>query len=190
MFAIPFAMADAGKSKFNKVLAVGDAAPEWKELPGTDGVSHGLADLADAKIVVVMFTCNHCPIAAAYEERVLALAKAYAGRGVQVAAISVSRLAADSLERLKLRAKEKGYPFPIVCDDTQTIGKAYGATCTPQFFVLSAGRKVAYMGAFDDNPEPDKAEKRYVIDAIEALLEGRQPPVKESLSRGCAIDYE
>jgi peroxiredoxin len=184
------ASSDAGRSKFNEVLSVGDAAPVWNDLPGTDDKQHSLADLNDAKVVVVVFTCNHCPMAAAYERRIVALAKDYAEKRVQVVAISVSRHEADGPEKMKARAQQRQYPFLYLYDESQAIGRAFGATCTPHFFVLTEDRKIAYMGAFDDNADAEKVEKRYVADAVEALLQGRPPGTRESLQRGCPIEYE
>lgn len=184
------AVAAGGKAKFNKVLNVGDKAPEWSDLPGIDGKPHSLADYQEAKAVVVVFTCNHCPVAKAYEERVAEFAKKYE-REVQVVAISVSRNPADGLAKMKARAAEKEFPFPYLFDETQKSGRSYGATVTPHFFLLDGERKIAYMGAFDDNIfEPEKAEKHYLADAVEAMLAGHEPKVKESLQRGCPIEYE
>jgi peroxiredoxin len=179
-----------GKAKFNKVLAPGDRAPDWKDLPGTDGKSHSLADFPDATAIVIVFTCNHCPVAKQYEERLTEFAKRYEKR-VQVVAISVSRNDADRLERMKVRAEEAGFAFPYVRDESQQSGRAYGATVTPHFFVLDRDRRIAYMGAFDDNIfEPEKVEKHYLVDAVEAVLRGLEPRVRESLQRGCAIQYD
>jgi peroxiredoxin len=180
----------AGKSKFNSVLAIGDKAPDWENLPGVDGKPHSLADYRDAKAVVIVFTCNHCPVAKMHEDRLIDLAKKYA-KDVQVVAISVSRSPADGLDKMKTRASEKGFPFPYLYDETQKTGRSYGATATPHFFLLDGERKIAYMGAFDDSTfEPAKAEKHYLVDALKAVLAGKEPRVRESLQRGCAIDYE
>ncbi len=179
----------AGKSKFNNVLAIGDTAPDWEDLPGVDGRARSLKDYREAKAVVVVFTCNRCPVAKMYEERLIEFARKYE-KTVPVVAISVSRNAADSLEKMKARASEKGFPFPYLYDVTQTTGRSYGATVTPHFFLLDGERKVAYMGAFDDNFERDKVERNYLIDAVNAVLEGKRPRIRESLQRGCAIEYE
>ena len=179
----------AGKAKFNNVLAIGDKAPEWENLPGVDGQAHSLKDYDQAKAVVVVFTCNHCPVAKMYEERLIEFARKYE-KTVQVVAISVSRNGADGLERMKARASDKGFPFPYLCDETQKSGRSYGAMVTPHFFLLDGERKIAYMGAFDDNFEPDKVQKNYLVDAVKSVLEEKSPRVRESLQRGCAIDYE
>ncbi|MGE5195582.1 MAG: thioredoxin family protein [Deltaproteobacteria bacterium] len=179
----------ATRSKFNNVLAIGDKAPDWENLPGVDGQAHSLNDYREAKAVVVVFTCNHCPVAKMYDDRLIEFAKKYE-KTVQVVAISVSRNGADGLEKMKTRASEKGFPFPYLYDETQKSGRSYGATVTPHFFLLDGERKIAYMGAFDDNFERKKAEKNYLIDAVKAVLEGKKPRVRESLQRGCGIDYE
>jgi peroxiredoxin len=183
-------VAQAGKAKFNKVLNVGDKAPAWSDLPGVDGKTHSLADYREAKVVVVVFTCNHCPVAKQYAERVAAFVKKY-DKEVQVVAISVSHHGADRLDQMKARAAEKAFPYPYLYDESQQSGRAYGATATPHFFVLNGERRIAYMGAFDDNiVEPEKVEKRYLVDAVDAVLAGKEPAIKESLQRGCAIEYE
>jgi peroxiredoxin len=182
-------VAGAAKTKFNKVVSVGDAAPDWADLPGVDDKTHSLADYREAKVVVVVFTCNHCPVATMYEERLMEFARKYEQK-VQVVAISVSHNGADGLAKMKARASEKGFPYPYLYDESQKSARRYGATVTPHFFVLDGNRKIAYMGAFDDNFERDKIEKHYLAGAVEAVLAGKEPPVKESLQRGCAIDYE
>lgn len=180
----------AGKAKFNKVLAIGDKAPDWSNLPGVDGKAHNLGEYREAKALVLVFTCNHCPVSRQYEERLIQFARKHE-KQVQVVAISVSHNGADGLEKMKSRAADSKLPFPYLYDESQQSARTYGATVTPHFFVLESDRKVAYMGAFDDNFfEPEKAEKHYLIDAVEAVLAGNEPPVKESLQRGCAIDFE
>ena len=180
----------AGKAKFNKVLTVGDKAPEFSDLPGVDGKTHSLGEYRDAKALVLVFTCNHCPVAKQYEERLIQFAKKHE-KQVQVIAISVSRNGADRLDKMKSRASDKKFPFPYLYDESQQSGRAYGATATPHFFVLDSDRKIAYMGAFDDNIfDPEKVEKHYLVDAVDAVLAGNEPQVKETLQRGCAIDYE
>ena len=182
--------AEAGKAKFNKVVAPGDAAPNWGDLPGVDGKRHSLAEYKDAKSLVVVFTCNHCPVAKGYEERMIAFAKKYAGRGVQMVAINVNRIEADRLDAMRERAKEKQLPYPYLFDESQRSARAYGATVTPHFFVLDGERRFVYMGAFDDDLDPTAAKEQYVADAVEAVLAGKAPSVKESLQRGCGILYE
>src|SRR5271170_1175737 len=162
------AAASARAGQFNSVLNIGDPAPAWKDLPGVDGKQHALADLQDREVVVVVFTCNSCPIASDYEDRIIAFAKKYCGPGQKAAlvAINVNTVEEDLLPRMKERAATKNFPYPYLFDQSQKIGKAYGALFTPEFFVLDKDRKVAYMGAFDDNVEPTKIKHAYLEPAV------------------------
>jgi len=189
--AMDSATASAGKAKFNKVLDFDDAAPDFGKLPGVDDRTHALADYDDADVLVVVFTCNRCPVARGYEERMIAFSRQYADRNVRVVAICASRNPADRLDKMKVRSQERQFPFPYLSDESQRSARAYGATATPQFFVLDKRRKVAYMGAFDDNAtDPEKVEKHYLIDAVEAVLQGKTPRVRESLPKGCEIQFD
>lgn len=180
----------AANAKFNKVLQIGQAAPEWEGLKGVDGGAHSLKDYAKAPAVVCIFTCNHCPVAKAYEERLAEIVTTHKQQGVQFVLISVSHSAVDSLDKLKRRAEQRTVSIPVLQDLTQAVGKAYGATATPQVFVLDGERKIAYMGAIDDNLEVAKVTRHYLADAIDAVLAGKAPAIPETLPRGCAIDYE
>ncbi|MGE3806130.1 MAG: thioredoxin family protein [Gemmataceae bacterium] len=178
--------------KFNKVLSVGDQAPEWAGLPGTDGKNHALADLKNKDVVVVVVTCNHCPIAVAYEDRIIDFTKKYAGADSKVAvvAINVNNLDADKLPKMKERAKEKGFNFPYLYDESQKIGKAYGATVTPEFFVLDKNRKVVYMGAMDDTNSANAVKEKYLEAAVDAALKGEKIANTETKGRGCSVKYD
>jgi peroxiredoxin len=145
-----------------KTLAIGVAAPDFK-LPGVDGKDHALGDFKEAKLLVVLFTCNHCPTAQAYEERVLKLQADYKEKGVALVAISPNDDQAvrldelgytdlgDGFEDMKLRAKERGFTFPYLYDgETQKTSKAYGVVATPQAFLFDAERKLRYVGRIDD----------------------------------------
>ena len=157
-------------------------------MPGTDGQRHALADLADKKVVVVVFTCNSCPVARDYEERTIDLAKRR-GDDVAVVAINVNRGAEDSLAKMQERAKEKQFPFPYLFDESQQIGREYGASATPHYFVLSTDRKIVYMGAMDDASEPEAVKVKFVDRAIDATLAGMAPTTAETFARGCGIRY-
>ncbi len=171
-------------------LKIGDKAPDFKDLPGVDGKKHSLADYADAKIVVVVFTCNHCPVAVAYEDRIIQLQKDYKDKGVQVVAINVNNIPDDRLDKMVERAKQKDFNFPYLYDETQESARAYGATCTPHFFVLCKERKVAYMGAMDDNNNPKKVKEHWLRDALDALLAGKTPAQTVTQQRGCSIKWD
>ena len=171
-------------------LNIGDPAPQWTGIVGTDDKPHALADYKDAKAVVVVFTCNHCPVATAYQERLVALQKDYKDKGVQIIAICVNKGPADDLEAMKKRAESAGFNFPYLCDPTQQVGRDYAATCTPHVFVLDKDRKLAYMGAIDDNMHADKVEKHHVRAALDALLAGKTPETPTTRQFGCGIHYE
>ncbi len=177
-------------AKFNRVVEIDQPAPEWKDLPGIDGKRHGLAEHQKAKLVVVMFIRNNCPISQAYETRIHEFVEKYSSRGVVVVAINVSAEQGESLEQMQARAKDRKFSFPYLRDESQWIGKAYGATNTPHVFVLDQKRRIAYMGAIDDNNKPGKVEERFLFDAVDALLAGKPVEVTETLQRGCHIDYK
>lgn len=182
----------ADAAKFNRVVDVGQVAPKWgsKKLPATDDKTYDLDSFQDAKALVVIFTCNHCPVAKAYEDRLLALASKYKAAGVQLVAISVSTYEADLLPEMKKRAVAKKYPFPYLHDATQHVGKAYGATNTPTVFVLNKQRQISYMGRIDDSLHPEKVTERYVEAAIESVLQGDEPEIAETKPLGCEIIYD
>src|SRR3954462_6919705 len=137
----------APAGKYNKKLNIGDKAPAWKDLEGTDGKKHALADLADRDAVVVVFTCNTCPVARDYEDRIIALANEYArpGSKAAVVAINVNTVKGDQLPDMKQRAEKRKFPFPYLYDPSQAVAQQYGANFTPEFFVLDRDRKVVYM---------------------------------------------
>ena len=178
----------AQAGEFNQVLSIGDAAPSWKELPGTDDNKHSLADLK-AKLVVVVFTCNTCPYAIDYEQRINELAQRYAKDKdtLAVVAINCNKQAEDKLPAMKKRAKDQQYAFAYLHDASQQTAKDFGATRTPEFFLLDAKRRVVYMGAMDDSAELAKVKTKYLEDAIEATLAGKEVPVAETAPIGCAI---
>ena len=176
-------------AKFNKVLDIGKPAPVWKELLGVDEKRHGLDDLKDAKLVVIVFACNHCPVVKAYERRLIRFVDDYRDKGVDFVAISVSRQPSDQLPQMKTRASDSGFNFPYLIDPTQKIARAYGATCTPHVFVLDQQRRVAYMGKIDDHLDESKVGERFLRDAVDALLAGKQPEVAETRQVGCDIEF-
>ena len=176
--------------EYNPVLDIGDAAPAWKELPGVDGKQHSLAQLADTPVVVVFFTCNSCPYAVDYEDRILALDKKYDDAKVALVAINVNKVPEDLPAEMAAKAKAKGFQFAYLYDESQQIAKDYGAGYTPEFFVLDKDRKVVYMGALDDNVDPDEVKRKHVEAAIDAVLSGGKPEVTETPAVGCTIRFE
>lgn len=187
------AVAAVGPSgEYNKVINIGDSAPQWSGLPGTDGKKHALADWKDKSVVVVLFTCNTCPVAVVYEDRIIAFAKKHAGPAspVGLVAINVNRLEEDRLPAMTERAKEKGIPFPYLFDESQKIARDFGAAYMPEFFVLDKARKVAYMGSMDDKSPPGEPKTHYLDDAVSAILKGEKPAKTETLAAaGCRIKF-
>jgi peroxiredoxin len=176
---------------YNKTLSIGDAAPDWKGLEGTDGKKHSLADFADKDVVVLCFTCNTCPYAVDYEDRLIALAKKFATEGNRCAlvAINANKVKDDLLPAMQERAKAKGFTFPYLHDETQRVARSYGATFTPEFVVLNKDRKVVYLGAMDDSPDGKQITKRYLDDAVSAALAGKLPAIAETPAVGCLVRY-
>jgi peroxiredoxin len=179
----------AKEGKFNAVLNIGAKAPDFSAIPGIDDKKHSLGEFKDAKAVVVVFTCNHCPVAVAYEDRLVALQKEFKKRGVQFVAICSNPEDTDTLPELKTRAESKKFNFPYLHDDGQKVGREYGAAVTPHVFLLDRDRRIAYMGAIDDNMVADKVKEHYLSDAIEAVLAGKPVETTETRQFGCGIHY-
>lgn len=180
-------------TKPDKGYTIGDVATDFS-LKDVNGKMVSLKDYGNAKGFIVIFTCNHCPFAKAYEDRIIALDKKYSGKGYPVIAINPNNPAVakdDSYELMKVRAKEKGFTFPYLFDDGQKIYPQYGATKTPHVFILektAKGNVVKYIGAIDDNYEDESAVKqKYVENAVDALLKGNEIEVKQTKAIGCSI---
>lgn len=178
--------------EYNPVLSIGDTAPDWKDLPGVDGKKYSLADFKQKDVVVLAFTCNSCPYAVDYENRLIVFAKKYSGKDSRVAliAVNVNKVDEDLPPKMKEKAEKKGFKFPYLFDESQQIAKDYGAGFTPEFLVLNNDRKVVYMGAMDDSPNADKVKRRYVEEAVAAALNGNLPEVRETVPIGCRIRIE
>ena len=168
----------------------GDKATDFK-LKSVDGKMYSMSDYKDAKGFIVVFTCNHCPFAVKYEDRVIELAKKYKSKGYVLLAINPNDPAAqpdDSFDKMKARAKEKGFTFPYLFDEGQKIFPQYGATKTPHVFLLDKNLIVKYIGAIDDNVEDASAVKEhYLENAITALENGKEPAVPVTKAIGCSI---
>ena len=177
----------------DKGYKIGDIATDFS-LENIDGNNVSLSDYKDAKGFIITFTCNTCPYAVAYEDRIEALNKKYASKGFPVIAIMPNNTEVkpgDNMEAMKARAKEKGFTFPYLMDKGQKIYPQYGATKTPHMYVLQKSKKgnvVKYIGAIDDNYQDANAVKvKYVEDAVDALLNGKDIEVKETKAIGCSI---
>jgi peroxiredoxin len=169
---------------YSAELEIGAKAPEFKNLPGVDGKEYSLGEMKDAKVVVVCFTCNICPVAVAYEDRFVEFTKEYGNKGVKFVAINANKRTED-LPAMKTRAEEKGFNFPYVFDKSGKLATEYGARVTPHIFVLDQNRNVAYVGAFDD--KQNGPTKHYVADAVDALLAGKKVQTTHSKAFGCGI---
>jgi len=178
--------------KFNKVISVGDKAPVISGLSAVQNGEETSFSLSDVKddVVVVVFLANHCPVVKAYEDRLIELTNAYKDKGVKVVGISVSLRDEDKIPGIKEYTKEHKSNYVYAYDETQAVGKAYGATNTPQFFVLDKERKIRYTGTLDDNQQEAKVSKTYVKDAIDALLSGKSIETEETRPSGCGISYK
>src|SRR6516165_9232771 len=191
---------DSADTQF-PTLAIGSAAPDFN-LPGIDGRQYTLKDFARAKVLVIIFTCNHCPTAQYYEERVKRLVADYRDKGVAVVAIMPNdpnsvRLdelgwtdLSDSFNEMKIRARDRAYDFPYLYDgDSETVAHAYGPVATPHAFVLDSGRKLQYVGAIDDSERIQSVQKHYLRDALDALLAGQPVAVPKTKVVGCSIKW-
>src|SRR5690606_9031373 len=181
-------------------LEIGNPAPDF-DLPGVDGKNHSLADFGDAKVLVVVFTCNHCPTAQAYEERLIKLHEDYKDKGVAFVAISPNDPLAvrldelgytdvgDSLDDMKLRAKELGFTFPYLYDgETQQVSREFGVLATPHVFIFDAERKLRYQGRIDDS-DVATVKSHDTRNAIDALLAGEPVPVETTRVFGCSTKW-
>jgi peroxiredoxin len=183
-----------------KTLEIGASAPDFK-LPGVDGRTYTLADFADAKVLAVVFTCNHCPTAQAYEERLLKMHADYKDRGVAMVAISPNDAEAvrldelgysdlgDSLEDMKIRAKDAKFTFPYLYDgETQKTSAEYGVLATPHVYIFDRERKLRYVGRIDDS-EVKTVKSHDARNAIDALLAGTPVPVEKTRVFGCSTKW-
>jgi peroxiredoxin len=172
-------------------LALGGPAPAFS-LAGVDGREHGLADYDDAELLVLIQSCNHCPYVIAWEERMIGVQADYADRGVRLVAVNsndASRYPGDSLEQMTARAAQRGFNFDYLCDPTQGVARALGAERTPEVFVFDKGRRLVYHGAIDDNRDETAVERRYLRDALDAAIAGRQPAIAETPPVGCSVKW-
>ena len=192
----------ASAAQHPPVLAIGAPLPDFK-LMGVDGRTHTPADFASAKFLLVVFTCNHCPTAQAYEERIKAIQADYKAKGVQVVAINPNSAAAvrfdemgygdlgDTFEEMKIRAEHKNFNFPYLDDgDDQDAVAKFGAVATPHVFIFDVARKLRFQGRIDNSEREDLAKVRDTRDALDALLAGKEPAVTTTRVFGCSIKWK
>jgi peroxiredoxin len=163
-------------------------------LPATDGQPHTPTDYTDKKVLVIVFTCNHCPYALAWEPRLIDIQAHYADKGVQLIGINANdaqKYPADSFEKMQQHVTENQWNFPYLHDETQAIATAYGAQRTPEVFVFNDKRTLQYHGTIDDNYEaPEDVQQTYLRDALDAILAGNTPPVTHTDPVGCTIKWK
>ncbi len=183
--------AEAGR--FNRVLSVGDPAPQWQGLPGTDGRRHSLQEFLGQGYTVLVFSCTVCPCALGCERRIEQIHRDYAAKGVRVVVINVGDTPSDELPQLRRRLKQQGFTFLCLRDATRQVARTYGARVTPQVFVLDRRGRIAYMGTIDDQvwkSEGGPVQHPYLRNALDALLAGKHPRLVETRPLGCEIPYE
>jgi len=170
---------------------LGAEAPQF-DLPGVDGQSHSLDSYADANVLVLVQSCNHCPYVQAWEGRLSAIASDYADRGVRVVAVNSNDAVShpeDSFEEMQKRSREQGFTFEYLYDEPQAVAQALGAERTPEVFVYDRDRQLRYHGAIDDNRDETGVAQQYLRDALDALLAGSDPAVAETPAVGCTVKW-
>lgn len=193
IFVFLFLFSLALLSMKNTGYQVGDTAIDFK-LKNINDKKVSLKDYKKAKGFIVIFTCNHCPFSVANEDRIIALHKKYEPQGYPVVAINPNDVTAypdDSFENMKIRAKEKGFTFAYLYDETQAIAKTYGATKTPHIFVLDKKLTVKYIGAIDDAAKDEsKVSEKFLENALDALLAGKNIEKTSTKAVGCGIKWK
>jgi peroxiredoxin len=174
-------------------MTIGDEAPDFR-LPDTDGDTHSLTEGNGWPATVVVFTCNHCPYALAWHERILDAARDYAQRGVRFLAINpndAERYPADSLDAMRERVRQDGgWPLPYLRDENQEVARAYDAKTTPDVFVVDSERRVRYRGAPDADHRDSSENAAWLRAALEAVLEGSDPEPAETEPVGCSVKWK
>ncbi|HEY7372443.1 MAG TPA: thioredoxin family protein [Polyangia bacterium] len=188
------AAARAGESTGG--LALGSKVPAAvakTKMKNVDGKMLSIADAAGKSGTLVVFTCNHCPFAKAWEERIVELGNAYAGKGIGVVLINANdptMHADDGFDEMQARARSRGMKIPYVVDDTSAVARAFGASVTPEAFLFDKAGKLAYHGTIDDNrQDASKVKAHYLKDALDAVVAGKAPAVSETKGLGCSIKF-
>lgn len=173
------------------MLSLGEKAPDF-DLPGVDGRRHSLASFSDKPVLVVIFSCNHCPYVKAYEDRMVSIQRDYQNKGVQLVAINSNdekSYPEDSFPEMVKRSREKRFNFPYLRDEAQTVVDAYGAVTTPHVFAFDGKRVLRYRGRIDDSKDPAAVTSHDLRIALNALLEGKPVPVPDTRPFGCSIKW-
>lgn len=176
-----------------KTLQIGSTISDFN-LPSIEGKNYSLNSFKDKKALIIIFSCNHCPYVQAYENRIMAIQKDYKEQGVAVAAINSNDSAQypeDSYEEMKKRAAIKKFNFIYLRDEDQSVAKSFDATHTPEIFLFNEERKLVYHGKIDDNwQEEQRVKTKYLHDALDELLSGKEISVPETYSIGCTIKWK
>ena len=173
-------------------VALGTEVPQF-DLPGVDGQNHSLDSYADAEALVLVQSCNHCPYVQAWEDRLSAIATDYAGRGVRVVAVNsndAEHYPEDSFEEMQARASARGFTFDYLYDEPQGVARELGAERTPEVFLYDRDRRLVYHGAIDDSRDETAVTQQYLREALDALLEGREPALTETPPVGCTVKWK
>ena len=174
------------------MLELGAKAPDFGDLQAADGKRYSAHSFDGNPVLVIMFTCNHCPYVQAYEDRIIATQRDYAGRGVQLVAINSNdekSYPEDGYPEMVKRARAKGFNFPYLRDSDQKAAEAYGAVCTPHVFVFDKERKLRYRGRIDDSRDPKQVKSNDLRNALDDLLAGRSVKVADTRPFGCSIKW-
>lgn len=186
--------------EYNAVAEIGDPMPSFDELPATDGTTLSSSDL-EADVVVLAFLANHCPWVRGMDGDLVDLVETFSDQSVRIVGVSVNHREEDRLPAMKEHAAKNGYDFTYVFDESQELGRALGATRTPEYFVFDDERTLVYMGAIHDSPARETSDgsvaysrgeptEHYVADAIRATLDGKTPDPAETKAHGCSVEYE
>ena len=172
-------------------ISLSERAPSFR-LQGVDGAEHSLDDYGDAEALVLVQSCNHCPYVQAWEGRMKAIQRDYADRGVRLVAINSNdpdRHPEDSFEEMERRAEREGFNFDYLWDEDQSVARALGAERTPEVFVFDRERRLAYHGAIDDSRDESGVTQHYLRNALDAVLDGREPAVASTPPSGCSVKW-
>jgi thiol-disulfide isomerase/thioredoxin len=190
----------AQAGEYNTILDIGDALPEFTDLPATDGRIYDSGDF-DADVLVLVSLANHCPWVRGMDQGLIDLVDAFEGQSVQLVGFSVNRREDDRLPAMVEHGEKVGYNFTYVYDESQELGRALGATRTPEYFVFDDDRKLTYMGLLHDSPAREtrsgeimftngEPTQFYAYNAIQATLAGSSPDPAETRAQGCSVKYE
>jgi hypothetical protein len=176
------------------VLVIGAAAPMIEtKMKSVDGRELSIADAAGKKGTLVIFSCNACPWAKAWETRIVDIGNSWTKKGIGTIVINSNDpkvAATDDYATMQARAKQRGMKYPYVVDETSDVARSFGASHTPEVFLFDASSKLVYHGAVDDNAkEPGKVKERYLVSALQSVVAGRPVAMKETKSMGCSIKF-